>query len=101
LKRSGDPEVSAENDLAPLATQGAVGAGGSRVYLGCRTFTAHAGELGITMEYATSGVAWGPSTIHGNADRGTGILNNELYVGRLIWNRLRFIKDHGRPCGNT
>lgn len=37
--------------------------------------------------------AWGPSTIHGHASRGTGILNNELYVGRLVWNRLRYIKD--------
>jgi site-specific DNA recombinase len=37
--------------------------------------------------------AWGPSTIHGNWRRGTGILNNELYVGRLIWNRQHFIKD--------
>ena len=36
---------------------------------------------------------WGPSTIHGNWRRGTGILNNELYIGRLIWNRQRFIKD--------
>ena len=26
-------------------------------------------------------------------DVGTGILNNELYVGRLIWNRQRFVKD--------
>lgn len=36
---------------------------------------------------------WSPSTIHGHAGRGTGILNNELYVGRLVWNRLRYIKD--------
>jgi site-specific DNA recombinase len=36
---------------------------------------------------------WGPSTIHGNSGRGTGILNNELYIGRLVWNRLRYIKD--------
>ena len=36
---------------------------------------------------------WGPSTIHGNRQRGTGILNNELYIGRLVWNRLRYIKD--------
>ena len=34
------------------------------------------------------GGAWSPSTIYGNAKRGTGILNNELYIGRLIWNRL-------------
>lgn len=40
-----------------------------------------------------SGKAWGPSTIHGNRQRGTGILNNELYIGRLVWNRLRYVKD--------
>ncbi len=33
------------------------------------------------------------STIYGNWRRGTGILNNELYIGRLIWNRQRFVKD--------
>lgn len=27
------------------------------------------------------------------ARRGTGILNNELYIGRLVWNRLRYLKD--------
>ncbi len=36
---------------------------------------------------------WGPSTIYGNWRRGTGILNNELYIGRLVWNRQQFIKD--------
>ena len=36
---------------------------------------------------------WGASTIYGNHKRGTGILNNELYIGRLVWNRQRFIKD--------
>jgi DNA invertase Pin-like site-specific DNA recombinase len=39
------------------------------------------------------GGAWGQSTINGNRERGTGTLNNELYIGRLIWNRQRFIKD--------
>ena len=39
------------------------------------------------------GTPWNPSTIHGNSARGTGILNNELYIGRLVWNRLRYIKD--------
>jgi site-specific DNA recombinase len=37
--------------------------------------------------------AWGPSTINGNWRRGTGILNNELYIGRLVWNRLAYIKN--------
>ena len=40
-----------------------------------------------------SGKAWGASTIHGNRRRGTGILNNELYIGRLVWNRLHYVKD--------
>ena len=39
------------------------------------------------------GGTWSPGTIHGNAKRGTGILNNELYIGRLIWNRLRYVKN--------
>jgi site-specific DNA recombinase len=39
------------------------------------------------------GGTWSPSTIHGNAKRGTGILNNELYVGRMVWNRLRYVKN--------
>ena len=39
------------------------------------------------------GAAWSPSTIHGHAGRGTGILNNELYIGRRVWNRQRYIKD--------
>lgn len=40
-----------------------------------------------------SGKGWGPSTINGNWRRGTGILNNELYIGKLVWNRLSYIKD--------
>ena len=39
------------------------------------------------------GGAASPSTIYGNATRGTGILNNELSVGRLVWNRLRYLKN--------
>jgi DNA invertase Pin-like site-specific DNA recombinase len=39
------------------------------------------------------GGKWSPSTLYGHAKRGTGILNNELYVGRLIWNRLRYVKN--------
>jgi site-specific DNA recombinase len=35
----------------------------------------------------------GQSTINGNPERDTGILSNELYIGRLVWNRLRYVKD--------
>lgn len=36
---------------------------------------------------------WKQNTINGNASRGTGILNNELYIGRLVWNRLTYSKN--------
>jgi site-specific DNA recombinase len=39
------------------------------------------------------GGPWSPSTIYGNSKRGTGILNNESYIGRLVWNRLRYVKN--------
>ena len=39
------------------------------------------------------GRAWGDTTIRGHVSRGTGILNNELYVGVLVWNRQRYVKD--------
>ncbi len=40
-----------------------------------------------------SGGTWCPAAINGNAERGTGILNNEMYIGRLIWNRLRYMRN--------
>ena len=36
---------------------------------------------------------WCPSAINGNAERGTGLLNNEMYIGRRVWNRLRYLKN--------
>ncbi len=39
------------------------------------------------------GGQWNASTINGSRQRRNGILNNELYVGRLVWNRQRFVKD--------
>ena len=39
------------------------------------------------------GGKWSPSTLYGHAKRGTGILNNELYIGRMVWNRLRYVKN--------
>jgi len=31
--------------------------------------------------------------LRGHARRGTGLLNNELYIGRQVWNRQRFLKN--------
>ena len=39
------------------------------------------------------GRQWRDTAIRGHRQRGTGILNNELYIGRLVWNKLRYIKD--------
>ncbi len=50
-------------------------------------------DLNIRGIAGPSGQSWGPSTINGNAARGTGILNNELYIGRLVWNRLKYMKN--------
>lgn len=39
------------------------------------------------------GQAWTQSANNGNRQRGTGILNNDPYVGRLVWNPLRYKED--------
>ncbi|MBT8108100.1 MAG: recombinase family protein [Gammaproteobacteria bacterium] len=52
-----------------------------------------ASQLNAESIPSPSGKTWSQSAINGNRRRGTGILNNELYIGRLVWNRQRFIKD--------
>lgn len=39
------------------------------------------------------GSTWVQSAIYGSPAKGTGILNNRLYVGRYIWNRSKFVKN--------
>ena len=39
------------------------------------------------------GRAWNASTIKGNMQRGAAILQNELYAGRLVWNKIRMVKN--------
>ncbi len=50
-------------------------------------------QLNIDGVPGPRGRAWDKSTIHGNPKRGLGVLNNELYIGRLVWNRQSFVKD--------
>jgi DNA invertase Pin-like site-specific DNA recombinase len=49
------------------------------------------------------GRAWRDTTIRGQADRGTGLLNNTLYIGRLSWNRCSYIARGCRapPAGGA
>jgi site-specific DNA recombinase len=36
---------------------------------------------------------WRDTTIRGHRERGTGILRNELYIGRIVWNRQSYLRD--------
>jgi site-specific DNA recombinase len=40
-----------------------------------------------------TGRAWQDTTIRGHATRRTGILRNDLYVGRLLWNKQTYVRD--------
>ena len=55
-------------------------------------------ELGIPSK---NGRPWTESLIRGHGPRGSGILRNQIYIGRRIWNRQRFEKDPrtGRHVG--
>lgn len=46
------------------------------------------------------GRPWSPSTITGNRRRGTGIINNERYIGKIVWNRQQFSTDPDTGRGN-
>jgi len=39
------------------------------------------------------GTFWRPGTLLGSKDRAHGILQNEIYVGRLVWNRVAMVKS--------
>jgi site-specific DNA recombinase len=42
---------------------------------------------------APRGGQWSSSTINGNRACGTGIINNTLYAGQVVWNRLGYSND--------
>ena len=58
--------------------------------VGPRSIARRLNEEGVP---GPNGKPWSDTTIRGHVKRGTGIINNELYIGRLIWNRLRYVKD--------
>ena len=64
-----------------------------------REFAAGKSPRAIAADLNSEGVpgplgrAWGDTTIRGHVCRGTGIINNELYAGVLVWNRQRYVKD--------
>jgi site-specific DNA recombinase len=50
-------------------------------------------ELNAANIPGPGGRPWGDTTIRGQTERGTGILNNTLYIGQLSWNRCSYVKD--------
>ena len=47
-------------------------------------------RLGVA---SARGGTWAVSAIVGSSVRGLGMLHNELYIGRVIWNRRQWLKD--------
>jgi site-specific DNA recombinase len=58
-------------------------------------------ELNAEGVRTQSGGLWRDSTIYGNRRRGTGIINNSLYIGEILWSRQKFTRDPdtGRATG--
>ncbi len=62
-------------------------------YLAGRSPRAIAASLNAEHVKAPRGRDWMASSINGNPSRGSGILGNALYDGRLVWNRVSMRKD--------
>jgi len=62
-------------------------------YVAGRTPRQIAGDLNRDNISPPRGTRWNASTINGSNQRGTGIIRNELYAGRLVWNKVHMAKD--------
>ena len=52
-----------------------------------------AAELNRQQVKGPRGGTWCVSALYGSPIKGSGVLNNESYIGRYIWNRSQWIKD--------
>jgi DNA invertase Pin-like site-specific DNA recombinase len=64
-----------------------------RAYADGRSPKAIAHALNVEHMPGPRGGVWAATTINGNRAHGTGILNNRLYIGELVWNRRSWMKD--------
>ena len=64
-----------------------------RDYINGKSPRAIAFALNKELVSGPTGKGWTASTIIGNRKRGTGILNNQLYVGKRVWNRLCYRRN--------
>ena len=62
-------------------------------YAGGKSPRTIARDLNAENVPGPEGRPWIDTTIRGQVDRGTGLLNNTLYIGRLSWNRCSYVKD--------
>jgi site-specific DNA recombinase len=62
-------------------------------YIEGRTVRDIAGRLNRDKIAPPSGLRWNASTIQGSAQRGNGILQNEIYIGQIVWNKVSMVKD--------
>ena len=67
-------------------------AGVSPIKIASRLNAEGIGSPSVGSKRKSSG-HWKQNTINGNRERGTGILNNELYAGIRVWNRLTYAKN--------
>jgi site-specific DNA recombinase len=62
-------------------------------YVAGRTPRDIASELNRKGVKPPRGDRWAGSTINGNAKRKNGILQNEIYRGTILWNRVKMLRD--------
>ena len=90
VDRNGDP-LRGDREIDPEAAPVII-----RIfeeYVAGRSPIAIAKTLNAEGVPGPTGTGWTQSTINGNRRRGIGILNNEIYIGKYVWNRQRFIKN--------
>ncbi|TRM73784.1 hypothetical protein DJ532_14345, partial [Sulfolobus sp. A20-N-F8] len=72
-----------------------------------RKYAAGASPRAIAADLNARGVrsprggTWNASTINGNADRGNGVIHNELYRGVLVFGRQTWLKDRSTGARNA
>lgn len=62
-------------------------------YIAGQTPRQIAGDLNTCAVAPPRGLRWNASTINGNLARGSGIILNEIYAGRIVWNKIGMIKN--------
>lgn len=62
-------------------------------YVAGESCQAIAAALNVQRIASPRGGTWAVSAIYGSPLKGSGVLSNELYIGRYVWNRGQFVKD--------